>query len=62
MLSFSSDLSLSIEAKAFKSSLSVIRPTHLSVWFLVSVDRDTLSKKPCIHSSDKNGFSLKRVW
>ena len=59
---FPGDLSLSIEVKAFKSSLSVIGPSYLRVWFSVSLDRDTLSRKHCTHSSDKDSFSLKRVW
>ena len=62
MLWFRGDLSLSIDIKAFKSSLSVIGPSHLRVWFSVSLDRDTLSRKLGIHSSDKDSFSLKRVW
>ena len=62
MLSFPGDLSLSIEVYAFKSSLSARGPSHLRVWFSVSLDRDTLSRKLCIHSSNKDNFSLKRVW
>ena len=62
MPSFPGDLSLSMEVKAFKSSLSVIGPSHLRVWFSVSLDRDTLSSKLCMHSSDKDSFSLERVW
>ena len=58
MPSFPGDLPLFIEVKAFKSSLSVIGPTHLRVWFSVSLDRDTLSRKPSIHSSNKDSLSL----
>ena len=51
MLSFPGDLSLYIET--FKSSLSVITPSHLKVWFSWSLGRDTLWRKFCIHSSDQ---------
>ena len=61
MPSFPGDLLLSLEVKAFKSSLSVIGPSHLRVWFSVSLDTDALSRKLFIHSSDKASFSLKRV-
>ena len=62
MPSFHGDLSLSIDVKAFKSSHSVIVPSHLRVLFSFSLGRDTLSRKLCMHSSDMDPFSLKRVW
>ena len=51
------DLSLFIEVKAFKSSLSVIAPSHLRISFSLSLGKDTLSKKLCISSSDMDSFS-----
>ena len=58
---FPGDLSLFIAVKAFKSSYSVIAHSHLRVWFSFSLGRDTLSRKHCMHSSDMDSFSLKRV-
>ena len=43
MPSFPGDLSLSIQVKSFKSSHSVIAPSHLKVWFSLSLGTDTLS-------------------
>ena len=59
---FPGDLSLSIEVKAFKSSLSVKAPSHLRVRFSLSLGRDILSRKLCINFSNMDSFSVKRVW
>ena len=61
MPSFPGNLSLSIENKAFKISLSVIASLHLRNRFSSSLGKNTLSRKLCMHSSDMDSFSLKRV-
>ena len=61
MTSFPGDLSLCIEVKAFKSSLSVKAPSHLRVRFSLSLGRDILSRKLCINFSNMDSFSVKRV-
>ena len=38
------DLSLFIEVKAFKSSLSVIAPSHLRISFSLSLGKDTFQE------------------
>ena len=55
--SFPSDLSFSIEGKVFKIPLSVVTPSHWMVRFSLSLGRDTLSRKLCIHSFDLDSFS-----
>ena len=56
------DLSLPVEVKVFKSLLLVTTLYHLRVWFSLSLGTDTLSRRPCMYSSDMDSFSLKIVW